>query len=361
MDSHSSSVRQDPLTQASEFFVEFRAGDGSAALRARFEKWIRSSPANVQAYLEIAAGWTELPTADPEGRIDLRELLAAARNGGDDNVVQLRPSRTDAKYRLPTQLRARPWVIAASLALMIGLIGTGFWVYTSEGSTYSTGIGEQRTLLLADGSTVILNALTTVRVHMTKEVRRITLVRGQAYFRDTDEPTRPFIVRSGDSTVRAIGTQFDVDKESLRTVVTVLEGKVAVANSLAWIERINRAALLRDLAKPATNLNGVLVSTGEQVTLLPQNIPPPRRVDLGAVVAWLQHRLVFEDTPLEKVAEEFNLYNRQRLVIADPSLRTIGVSGSYSISDPAALIGFLRSQPTLRVIEKDDQILVTGR
>jgi transmembrane sensor len=239
------------------------------------------------------------------------------------------------------------------------LAGTAIWVISQSGRTYGTGIGEQRTLILADGSTVTLNALTTVVVHMTKEFREVTLVRGQAYFHDTDEPTRPFIVRAGKSSVRAIGTEFDVDLEADRTVVTVLTGQVAVAESFARVDEIERRELLRELAGPANKLEAVLVSAGEQVTVLTQNLPTPNEVDVTGVTAWMQQRLVFDDTPLSKVAEQFNLYSKRPLVIADPSLRGVGVSGEYSASDPAALIGFLRSQPTLRVVEKDDQFVVT--
>ena len=82
-------MKRDTIAEASVWFVEFRTGDASPALRGQFEKWLRRSPEHIQAYLEIAAGWSELPTADPEGRIDLQALLSLARNSGDENVVKL--------------------------------------------------------------------------------------------------------------------------------------------------------------------------------------------------------------------------------------------------------------------------------
>lgn len=364
MDNRSSSTRRDPVTQASEFFIEFRAGDGTAALRSRFERWLRSSPEHVKAYLEIAAGWAELPTGDPEHRIDLHDLLATVHGDQDGNVINIDLRRVNAAYTYPRD-RVRIWLLAGSLALLLVVFAaTGMWIVTQSGFTYKTGIGEQRTLILPDGSTVILDALTTVRARMTKEDREVTLVRGQAYFHDTKDPTRPFVVRVGKSFVRAIGTEFDVAKEPDRIVVTVLAGQVAVAKSVAWVDSPERRELLHEPTQPAHNQKAVLVSAGEQVTVLAQSIPAPRPVDVTAVtavMAWRERRLVFDGTPLEEVARKFNLYSWRRIVIADPSLLNLGVSGEYSVSDPDALIGFMRSQPRIDVVEKSDEFLVTGR
>lgn len=357
MDKCSSTTRQDTLTEASKFFIEFRAGDGTPTVRARFERWLRSSPENVQAYLQIAAGWSDLPTGDPEDQMGLQALLARAKDAQPNNVVHL-ALRNANRVRHTFQSPKKVLTLVASLAVLIILAGTGTWVAIQRGHTYSTGIGEQRTLILADGSTVTLNALTTIKIHLTRKSREIALVRGQAYFHDTEEPARPFIVLVGQSAVRAIGTEFDVDKESDRTVITVLEGQVAVARSSAWIDSTERRDLLRELAGPPNRRKAVLVSAGKQVTILEQNIPAPSPVDTTTVTAWMQRRLVFDNTPLERVAQQFNLYSKRRLVIADPSLRTVGVSGDYSASAPDALIGFLRVQPTFQVIETDDYIIV---
>lgn len=354
MDKRPSHLHPDIVTEAAAWFVEFRSGDATPAARSRFEQWLRSSPEHVQAYLEVAAGWSTLPTRDTEGRIDLQAWVAAARNSGDDNVVELASSQPTTVP--PARHRSRPWALAASIALLVALIGAGLWLYAPQGHTYRTGIGEQRTLMLADGSTIILNALTTVRVHMSPKVRDITLIRGEAYFHDFDDPKRPFIVRSGTSAVRAIGTEFNVERESHDTQVTVVEGQVAVAALPASDN--GQTALVR-LTVPVARTHAVLVSAGQQVIVRSRKVPVPRSVDIGDAIAWLKQRLIFTNTPLEKVAAQFNLYSKRRLVIADPALRSVGVSGVYSATDPSALIGFLRSQPSVRVVETGNEIVVT--
>jgi len=351
-------VRADTITEASAWFIEFRAGDVTPAGRARFERWLRRSPEHIQAYLEIAAGWSELPTADPEGRIDLQALLALARDSGGDNVVQL--PRAVVRDRTASRRRRR-FALAASLAalaLFIGLLARAL----SRGGTYDTGVGEQRTLVLADGSTVVLNALTTIRVRMSRHEREIDLLRGQAFFHDTHEPDRPFIVRSGETAVRAVGTQFDVDRTPGRMVVTVLEGKVAVAQTAEGSPETERlASFLTDVHRDFQDLTPVLVTAGQQVTVIADNVRPPTRANLAAATAWLHERLVFDGTPLYKVAQQFNLHSSRHLVITDPELRNVGISGVYSSADPDSLIGFLRAQADLRVVETATEIQVSER
>lgn len=358
MSNRMSSLKADTIAEASAWFIEFRAGDITPAARARFERWLRRSPEHIQAYLEIAAGWSELPTADPQGRIDLQALLRLARDSGGDNVVQL--SRAADRDR-PAPRAARRLALAASLAaiaLFISLVAR----VLSRDRIYDTGAGEQRTLVLADGSTVVLNALTTIRVRMSRHEREIDLMRGQAFFHDAHEPDRPFIVRSGDTAVRAVGTQFDVDRSPGRMVVTVLEGKVAVAQTPEESHDAERVeAFLTDARRDFQDLTPVLVSAGQQVTVVADNVRAPRPANLAAATAWLHERLVFDDTPLYQVARQFNLHSTRRLVITDPDLRNVGISGVYSSADPDSLIGFLRAQAELRVVETGTEIRVSER
>ncbi|MGH7108060.1 MAG: FecR family protein, partial [Acetobacteraceae bacterium] len=297
-------IKPEAAAEAAAWFTEFRAGDVTSGTRAAFDDWLRQSPQHIHAYLEVAAGWAELPTADPEGRIDMQALVARARESHDENVVTLPLAD---KSRLRSHPRAHLRALAASLALISILSGTAAWMWLYRADTYSTGIGEQRTLVLADGSTVILDALTTVRVRFSKTARAVVLVKGQAYFHDNYDPGRPFVVRSDEATIRAIGTQFDVHRQQDGMVVTVVEGKVAVAESSQVPDPSAGLSSITDDRPPVRprSLAHVFVSAGEQVTLTAQLIRKPEQVDVSAATAWVQKRLVFDNTPLEDVAAQF--------------------------------------------------------
>jgi len=348
----SKNPKDDIVVEASAWFIEFRAGDVTVSDRARFDEWLRRSPEHIQAYLEVAAGWSELPTSDPEGRLDISALIKRARESHDENVVPLSSWSVPRPER--RRFTARTWAASfAGLALVTGLTA---WVALYRPNTYSTGIGEQRTVRLIDGSTIELNALSTIRVRLSEKERDIDLTEGQALFHVAKDQARPFIVRSDGTTVRAVGTQFDVYRKEGGTVVTVLEGRVAVAESNVPVPDINQRALM-----PAP----IFLVAGEQVTVPTKESakegPKTKRADVAVATAWVQKRLIFEETPLAEVAEEFNRYNTRRLVISDPELRSMGISGVYSSTDPDSLLGFLRVQPNIQLTETDKEVRVALR
>ena len=338
--------------EASAWFVEFRTGEMTAGERTRFYEWLRRSPEHIQAYLEVAEGWAELPTSDPEHRLDIQGLIERARTDHDENVVTL-PSRplTSGKRR---SLTLTAW--AAALAGVTFAIGLAWWVYVSQADKYRTGVGEQRTVRLLDGSKIELNALSSVRVSLSNSVLDVDLIEGQAFFHVAKDSARPFLVHSDGTTVRAVGTQFDVYRKSTGTVVTVLEGRVAVAQTRGP-EVTGQAGAV----PPAQ----VFLIAGEQVTVPVQHgmeeRPQPKQTDVAVATAWVQKRLVFEETPLAEVAEEFNRYNTRHLLIVDPKLRTMGISGVYSSTDPDSLLGFLRAQPNIQLTESPGEIRVSLR
>jgi transmembrane sensor len=380
------SPNRDIVAEASAWFVEFRERDVPTNTRTRFDEWLRRSPEHIQAYLEVSAAWSELPTTDPEGRIDVDALLEHARAAPEDNVIELggagntNPESHEARRqgRLSQRfLRALPLfpafrlALGASLTCFVALIALGAWLVFFRADTYNTGLGEQRTLRLIDGSTIELNALSRVQVRFRKDIRDIELTSGQAFFHVAKDPTRPFIVHGGAATVRALGTQFDVYRKASGTTVTVLEGQVAVLPAGA----IDRGAVAPDVrvntrqwgATPASTdrasprAGPVFLEAGEQVTVTPSEVLKPRKADVKAAAAWVQQRLIFESTSLTEVASEFNRYNIRKLVITDPALGALGISGVYSLADPGTFIEFLRAQPNLQVTESATEVQVSRR
>jgi len=395
------------VDEASEWFVEFRVGDVDAIARERFDEWLRRSPEHIRAYIEIARTYVEMPNPHGTRPLDVEALIAYARSGENivpfDQVGASPPHKPQALAQLndpePQTGRTRPRytrrsLLAIAASIVVALAGAVWW-QSVHYPLYSTDIGERRSITLADGSTVDLNARSKLRIEFSKNERRVELLDGQALFQVAKDHSRPFIVASGEATVRAVGTQFDVYRKGGGTTVTVLEGRVAVysaahAESSAGSAEDPATAAAPAPGSPRASLRpkeqthatphsesaalnppglvdpsgsgAIFLSAGEQVTVTPaQTLPAPARADIVATTAWMQRRLIFDGSKLSDVVQEFNRYNKRQLIIEDAQLSDFHVSGVYSSTDPASLIRFLREQPGVKVTENENEVQIAPK
>jgi transmembrane sensor len=338
------------IDEASAWFVEFRVGDIDRDTRTEFSAWLRRSPEHIQAYLEVTATYAAIPSPDPHDKIDVSALIARARASLESNLMLLAPSaqpQQTAEFCDRRAGRTRPW---AALAASLFIVSMGVWLYIQR-DIYSTAIGEQRSITLADGSTIELNADSRIRLHFTAHERSVELLEGQAQFEVARDRARPFVVRSAGTQVRAIGTLFDVYRKRTGTLVTVIEGRVAVTEDTPGMPDSKRVTK-RD-EEP------IYLAAGEQVTVTRTAISKPAQPNVAATTAWTRRRLVFENAALAEVAEEFNRYNTRPLIIDPSAPLDFHVSGTYSARKPESLVRFLRAQEGIRVTETEREIRVS--
>jgi len=320
--------------EACEWLIAFRTGPVGTDSKKELDAWLRRSPEHVRAYLELSAIWEDTALHDPNRLTSSEVHIARARSMPDDKVISMPFPRERQVTGIPG--RRAGLAIALAAAMLLAAVGIGFAL---QRGVYATEIGEQRSVTLQDGSVIDLNARSRIRVRYTSGTRRIDLIEGQALFHVSKDLARPFIVASGSTQVRAVGTQFDVNRKSAGIIVTVVEGRVAV---------------LAPSAAPSEA--GTLVAAGEQLSITDTSARKTERPDISAATAWTQHRLVFNSAALSDVVEEFNRYNARQLVIDTPELEGLGVVGVFSSTDPSALLRFLNAQPGVRVEERGDRI-----
>jgi transmembrane sensor len=148
-----------------------------------------------------------------------------------------------------------------------------------------------------------------------------------------------------------LGTQFDVRLERDATVITVVEGRVAVAS----FPRPDRTGSTSAQSRPTIPL-----SAGQQIRVSEGEWPAaPIAVDAQRATAWLRREIVFDHEPLGSVAAEYNRYTSKPIEIATPALRGLQVSGVFATDDPDAFVAFLRSLKGVRVEVADSRIRVS--
>ncbi|MHC8949566.1 FecR family protein [Sphingobacterium hungaricum] len=135
-------------------------------------------------------------------------------------------------------------------------------------NTLSTPIGGFFQIVLSDGTKVWLNALSSLKFtpSFPKNERRVELT-GEAYFEVAKDATKPFIVDVNGTSVKVLGTHFNINsyETNSNTSTTVLEGAVLVSKN--------------DFNKKIIPGQQALTSENGEMLL-------NKAVDLSEVVAW---------------------------------------------------------------------------
>ena len=378
------------LEEATSWFVDFNDEQVDQAGREEFNAWLRRSPEHVRAFLQISAFWEDAGVLGKRPGLHLEGLIAAAR--AENNIYSLEPtasapppnpvstpdSALETKRTSANQhWRARSLRLSIAASILICLtLAASTWYRAYRAPSYATAVGEQRSIVLEDGSSVELNSNSRMRVRFTQTERFVDLVEGQALFTVAKNPARPFTVATGDTQVRAVGTRFDVYRKASGTVVTVVEGRVAVAaqgvrqtgeppfpekqqaHADDGIEVLSPHATKEG---PGLRPGEVLLAAGEQVKVSSSETEAPRPANVAVATAWTEKKLVFDSASLREVVEEFNRYNRRQLVILDPELNDIHISGVFPSTNSGPMVEFLRQRFGVTLNGSRDQIEISRR
>lgn len=353
-------VQSAAVAQAAEWFARNRAGELTGAEKTAFMEWLRASPLHVSEYLAAVRLAEDLPEVAARLRTATPELLTWEGPLSATNVIELASSKQTSQ----SSRRRYSWSIgiAAAAGLLVAALFWGLSVPGLVGLPRAVEVahGEQRTLQLRDGSVVHLNTDSRIKVRYSRAERLIELQKGQVMFQVSHDATRPFRVRAGDAAVVAVGTQFEVYRKSPdELTVTVVEGRVDVVRS-AFTAR-NTAATRND-TRGLMSGQTVRLTAGERIQVSSsQTQLRALPVDLRVATAWVQREIVFNQQPLSVVAAEFDRYSSVPIIIEDPTLRELRVSGIFKAYDTDSFVGFLQQFDGVRVEQDATAVRVRSR
>jgi transmembrane sensor len=295
---------EDIERQASEWIERRDFGPWTEADARELEDWIGQSLDHRVAFLRLDLEWKRT------------ERLAALR--------PFRPHPAEAPA-------AGKWRRALNIAAAIAILGTagGFgasYVFTQSGKSYSTPLGGRKVLTLADGSQIELNTNTVLHIAIDEHRRSATLERGEAYFSIKHDASRPFVVTAANHKVVDLGTKFLMRTSGNKLEVALVEGSAKVESSGEG--QAHRTVTL----KP-----------GDIAYALPGSVSVVRKTpaDIGSDLGWRRGVLVFRHATLADAAEEFNRYNAQKVVIADPETARLTFSATLPTHDTHTFVRIL--------------------
>ena len=275
--------------RAADFLQRRRLLRWTDADRAELDAWLAESTAHRVAYLRL------------EDSESLVERVADSRSSDLDRLT----SRGGSKL---------PFLaIAASLGF-VTLIGLAAQHYFAEppDRTYSTEVGGRALLSFADRTQIELNTNTAVRFRMTDQERTVWLEKGEAWFHVAHNARNPFTVVVGNRRVTDLGTEFLVRSEPGRFEVALLNGRA-------------------QLSTGGEHPQYATLTPGDEAVATPVGVSFTKKTpaELADELAWQHGILKFRHTRLRDAVNEFNRYNRTKLVIDDPVVAAMPIGGDF--------------------------------
>lgn len=290
------------------------------------QAWLEQSDLNKEAFEHVTSVWT-------------RHRMLVRRAAG---VKVLVPGEEEQPARLWLRVSMAGAVVAA-LAIIVG--GAH---YFSQSRGIATGVGEQRSVVLEDGTRVVLNTSTHIVMDYSGASRRVTLEAGEALFTVVKQPNRPFVVSAGDREVTAIGTEFLVRQDAERPLVAVMEGQVRVA----WEARRSRSEIHKDY---------VVLSPGERLEFIGSAKTP--RVDtpvLDRLTAWRQGQVDLTNLSLAEAVAEMNRYSSTVVLeVTGSDAPNIRVDGIFMAGDSRNFVKAIAQAYGVQVRETGNRIVIS--
>jgi transmembrane sensor len=307
----SADARLHRLEQASEWLLRM---ENPARTEEDVNEWLRwcdEDPENLVTFESFQRDWRDLDAL----KVDAPE--ASARNPSGVNKKALLEQET---HRLAT-LRAQRWkrtgpvAVAASVVLLA--LAVILFRHERELSIPRQQVAAtetNRAATLPDGSRVILSTQTSINVDFNGSKRNLELSAGEAYFKVKHDRQHPFIVHAGDISVTAVGTAFDVRRETDGVTVTVEEGTVEIAGNVFAKKGL-----------PAT----WRAEAGYRLTYSSQGRTAMiANVDTSSALKWRSGELAYVWEPLGAVVEDLNRYADHKVIIKDPAVAELRFTGT---------------------------------
>ncbi|WP_454728010.1 MULTISPECIES: FecR domain-containing protein [Cupriavidus] len=292
--------------QAAEWLTLLMSGEAGDEDHRRLQQWRAASAEHERAWQHIEAVTGRLKSMDSRAAYKTLSPYAGPKSPGRRRAVGL-----------------LAWGGAIGVA---GMLATRTRTWQTVAADYRAGTGEQRSVVLSDGSRILLNTASAVDVRFDGQRRLVRLVAGEVMIVTGHAlvggvpDSRPFIVETEEGRIRALGTRFTVRQEPGRTVVAVLESAVEIAPDDA----------------PGSPLT---LRAGERATFTRLAIDPVSPVG-EQDSAWTRGQIVADDIRLGDFLADLARY-RPGIVRCEPAVAGLRVSGVFPLDDTERILSTL--------------------
>ncbi len=293
-------AHDDPVVDAAlEWFTRLRNVEPDTITRQKFGAWLTEHPRHGQEFRALEEIWGSKPFLSALTALDTPQI---------DTYLSEKS----------THKKSSRWMVGASAAAAIVLVVLGAWqlpnILLTWQADYITATGDQSTVTLPDGSTMVLNTASAVTIDFADGRRSVRLLQGEAFFDVQRDPDHPFRVAGEYGEVEVKGTAFSVRTDEEQTEVVLERGLV-------------------DVTCLCDGGGQVELQPGQLVVATPRALTSVRDTDARRKLAWRDGRISFEDVPLGSVLAELRRYYGGNILVADSRVNRLVVTGNYRLDN----------------------------
>jgi len=331
-------------TEAADWFARLHEAQISVEEIMEWQRLMASDRRFAIAYSRVEEVWNaigDIPTPN------VAQVKAEMRDRYDGTVPISQWVRAQRAWKRPGRL---PALLAASVASIALATYWLFWDTTGAVRVLQTPAGHNLAFALADGSRLNLGADTRLEIRFNATSRRIRITRGEAFFAVAKDRNRPFIVRAGNATVTAVGTEFSVNRGADQVVIAVIEGRVVVD---AGTE-----------ASPDSRPDSAKTQLGAGQQILVSAAGAGSSASLSNVtlaLGWQNGRLAFQSEPLSRVLVDVNRYASKPISVDGSTIGDLMLTGTVVRDDVSGWLASLEKAFPVRVVEDSQRITIRPR
>jgi transmembrane sensor len=364
--------------QINEIIANVLAGESSAEEELILIDWLGESIENQLYFAESEKTWNSLNIGLHRNKYDYR----SAFNRFSLNIRKTKNRTEPVNYR--SLLRDTfKWAAIGLILLTIGS-AISYYVISHKNNLNASIIeinspsGSRSNVILADGSTVWLNAGSKLKYSQYFGISDRTIyLEGEGFFNVEKDTKRPFTVVTSQLEIVALGTSFNVKSypEEGYIQTTLVSGSVQVTRSLYKQEE-----------------SGVVLEPNQQITYykdtdrmllthesdarekekvqpkqerIPAQAPPrivmSRGIDPEIFTAWKDNRLIFDNEPFENIAVKLERRFGARIIIEDEEIKNKKFKGRFEEITIEQALTALKFASPFEFYIKEDTIFITSK
>jgi len=297
-------INDNMINQALVWVARLRSETVGEADLAGFADWLNASKNHQQAWDNAMETWEMLGVVS---HLPVDPLLAADNQSKPNNSWF---SHLFSGFWKPMTTLGASALVAMSLFMMV----------QEDRQYYYSAVGEYQQITLQDGSIVELNTDSSIAVSMGESSRDIELLKGEAFFTVASDKSKPFVVSVGEARVQALGTAFNIYRQSeQQAMVSVVEGVVRVSE-------VSGSATAAPESKMLLANDVVLVDESSGLSELQAS-------NIERATAWRSGQILFDKASVHEAIVILNRYLEHKIVVASNTSSEHRVSGIFSIRE----------------------------